>query len=50
MDHSRAFWRDLARLGVNARAAGAWFDKNGPGLFAYGARAPSQFIDSSSVA
>lgn len=36
MDHSPAFWRRLATLGVNARQAANWFDDKGGELFAYG--------------
>ena len=37
MNHSPAFWRELAALGVDARGAANWFDENGPALFSYGA-------------
>lgn len=37
MDHSPAFWRRLATLGVDARAAENWFKKNGAALFSFGA-------------
>ena len=36
LDHSAAFWRRLASLDVDARAAKRWFDKNGAELFAWG--------------
>ena len=36
MNHSPAFWRVLAELGVDARGASDWFRVHGPGLFAYG--------------
>ncbi|MEM8935426.1 MAG: SprT family zinc-dependent metalloprotease [Pseudomonadota bacterium] len=36
MDHSRAFWRLLDSLGVDARAAADWFKTHGGTLFAYG--------------
>ena len=36
MDHSPAFWRKVANLGVDARAAANWFDANGAALFSYG--------------
>jgi len=36
MNHSPAFWRQVARLGVNARYAENWFNKNGAELFSYG--------------
>lgn len=36
MDHSPAFWRCVKSLGVDARAAEDWLDKNGASLFAYG--------------
>ena len=39
MDHSPAFWRQLATLDVDARAAADWFDTHGPTLFSYGASA-----------
>lgn len=39
MNHSRAFWRLLATLDVDARAASDWFDEHGQQLFAYGASA-----------
>ncbi len=39
MDHSPAFWRRLAALGVNARQAANWFDDKGGELFAYGVAA-----------
>lgn len=38
LNHSPAYWRDLAKLGVDARAASDWFDENGPALFSYGAK------------
>ena len=37
MNHSPAFWRKVASLGVDARAAKVWFDQNGASLFSYGA-------------
>ena len=37
MDHSPAFWRLLATLDVDARAAANWFRNHGQKLFAYGA-------------
>ena len=37
MDHSPAFWRKVATLGVDARAAKTWFDRYGASLFSYGA-------------
>ena len=37
MNHSQAFWRLLATLDVDARAASDWFRDNGQALFAYGA-------------
>lgn len=37
MNHSPAFWRLLATLDVDARAASTWFDEHGQSLFAYGA-------------
>ena len=40
MNHSPAFWRQVAGLGVNARAASNWFDANGSALFAYGVQTP----------
>jgi len=39
LNHSPAYWRGLATLGVDARAAGDWFKINGPALFTYGAKA-----------
>lgn len=39
MDHSPAFWRLLATLDVDARAAANWFREHGQKLFAYGASA-----------
>lgn len=36
MNHSPAFWRRLAALGVDARTAANWFDEHGQSLFAYG--------------
>lgn len=39
MNHSPAFWRELAALGVDARGAANWFDENGATLFSYGAAA-----------
>jgi len=36
MDHSPAFWRQLAALGVDARSASNWFDDHGQALFTYG--------------
>jgi hypothetical protein len=36
LDHSPAYWRVLSGLGVNARAARAWFEAHGAGLHAYG--------------
>lgn len=39
MDHSPAFWRLLATLDVDARAAATWFREHGQKLFAYGASA-----------
>ncbi|NNE39581.1 MAG: M48 family metallopeptidase [Marinicaulis sp.] len=36
MNHSPAFWRQVAALGVNARAAESWFNANGAKLFSYG--------------
>jgi len=36
MDHSPAFWRRLATLDVDARAASDWFNGPGAELFAYG--------------
>ena len=37
MNHSPAFWRKVAFLGANARAAENWFNANGARLFSYGA-------------
>ena len=37
MNHSPAFWRRVASLGVDPRAAENWFNKNGAALFSYGA-------------
>ncbi len=37
LNHSPAFWRKLAALGIDARAASNWFDENGAALFSYGA-------------
>lgn len=36
MDHSPAFWRQLAGLGIDARKAANWFDEKGGELFSYG--------------
>ena len=36
MNHSPAFWRKLASLGVDARGAANWFDVHGPALFSFG--------------
>ena len=36
MDHSPAFWRQVAALGVDARKAANWFDDKGGELFSYG--------------
>ncbi len=36
MNHSPAFWRQVAALGVDARAAENWFEDNGAELFTYG--------------
>lgn len=36
MDHSPAFWRLLAEMGVDSREAAAWFRNHGAELFAYG--------------
>lgn len=36
LDHSPAFWRTLAGLGVDARAAERWFDRHGQDLHAWG--------------
>lgn len=38
MNHSPAFWRLLASMGVDSRAATNWFKENGAALFSYGAR------------
>ena len=38
MNHSPAFWRKVARLGVNARHAETWFNENGAELFSYGVK------------
>jgi len=37
MNHSPAFWRKVAFLGADARAAETWFNANGARLFSYGA-------------
>ncbi len=37
MNHSPAFWRQVAALGVDARGAENWFKENGAALFSYGA-------------
>lgn len=37
LDHSPAYWRVLAGLDVDAKAARAWFRTRGAALFAYGA-------------
>lgn len=39
MDHSPAYWRLLASLNVDARAADTWFNQHGARLFSYGAAA-----------
>ncbi|MEL6112161.1 MAG: SprT family zinc-dependent metalloprotease [Pseudomonadota bacterium] len=36
MNHSKAYWRVLAGLGVDAGAARQWFQHHGPRLFSYG--------------
>ncbi|GJL94385.1 MAG: hypothetical protein DHS20C05_07900 [Hyphococcus sp.] len=36
MNHSLAFWRKVNDLGVDARAAETWLNKNGSQLFSYG--------------
>lgn len=37
MNHSPAFWRKVATLGVDARGAETWFRNHGAALFSYGA-------------
>lgn len=37
MNHSAAFWRRLAALGVDSRGAETWLDARGAALFSYGA-------------
>ena len=39
MNHSPAFWRLIASMGVDARGATNWFKENGAVLFSYGAEA-----------
>jgi len=39
MNHSPAFWRQLAALGINSRAAANWFNDKGAALFSYGVKA-----------
>ena len=39
LNHAPAFWRQLAALDVDARAAANWFDNFGTTLFSYGASA-----------
>lgn len=39
MNHSPAFWRQVAALDINARAASNWFDDKGGELFSYGVAA-----------
>lgn len=39
LNHAPAFWRQLAALDVDARAAANWFDDFGATLFSYGASA-----------
>ena len=39
LDHSDAYWRVVASLGVDAGAASRWFEKNGARLHAYGVEA-----------
>lgn len=36
LDHSRAYWRVVRGLGVDARAARDWFITHGPSLYSYG--------------
>ena len=36
MNHSPAFWRRVASLGIDAREAENWFNANGAALFSYG--------------
>ncbi len=36
MNHSPAFWRQVAALGIDARKASNWFDEKGGELFSYG--------------
>ena len=52
MNHSPAYWRDLAALGVDARGAKEWFRLHGQGLFSYGAQptSPTQHQDNSDLA
>lgn len=39
MNHGPAFWREVTRLGVEARQAENWLSENGTKLFTYGAHA-----------
>jgi predicted metal-dependent hydrolase len=39
MNHSPAFWRRVATLGVDARAAENWFNAHGAALFSHGVQA-----------
>lgn len=39
MHHGPAFWREVARLGVDSRQAENWLKAEGPALFCYGAKA-----------
>jgi predicted metal-dependent hydrolase len=41
LNHSLAYWRALAGLGVDERAARAWFEANGAALHAWGAPGPA---------
>ncbi|MGF1545650.1 MAG: M48 family metallopeptidase [Parvularculaceae bacterium] len=40
LDHSRAFWRLVDQLGVDADGARDWFRRHGAGLFAWGVEPP----------
>lgn len=40
MNHSRAFWKVVRGLGVDARAAADWLTDEGPKLFTYGVAQP----------
>ncbi len=39
MNHSPAFWRRVASLGIDARSAENWFNSHGATLFSYGVQA-----------